>query len=168
MLLLFRRGPVIAAAATAIMEFLFEEPTSPLLVSGFLGPFDFLKLAHVSKRARNAAIPRLQALEADPETSLHANRFKTWLTTSPIDVRNLRGTGFHEERTELDDANLAGPLRLETIENMSSILVQNFVVLKCKKMGYKREHCEVAVFNDVGKFVAYYVFRSDQFYTPAH
>ena len=93
---------------------------------------------------------------------VYANRFRKWLTTSPI---VLKGSSvLYEQMTEPDDANLAGPLRLETIENMSSVLVENFVVLKYEKMGYQREHCEVAVFNNRGKFVAYYELNSNQFY----
>ena len=135
------------------MDFLFKSK-SPLL--GFLEPFELLKLVHVSKEARKAAIPYLEAFEADPETCLHANRFKIWLTTSPIVF----------EGSSVTEPSLAGPLRLETIENMSSILVENFVVLKCERIGYRGAHCEVAIFNHAGKFVAYYELNSKQFYEP--
>lgn len=73
---------------------------------------------------------------------------------------------FHEEMAAPQNGNLAGPLRLEKIEKMSSTLVNRFVVLEYKKLGYQREHCKVAFFNEQGKFVAYYELTSKQFYEP--
>ena len=144
------------------MDYLFE-PNSPLLK--FLDPLELLKLLHVSRGARRAAVPHLKAFEmADPETRVHGNRFREWLTTSPIVATG--SMVFHEEMVAPEDGNLAGPLRIRTIENMSTTLVNRFVVLHYKKLGYQREQCKVAVFNEQGEFVAYYELLSKQFYEP--
>ena len=145
------------------MEYLLE-PNSPLLK--FLNPLELLKLLHVSRAARKAAVPHLKACceTADPETRVHGDRFRKWLTTSPIVATG--SMVFHEEMAAPEDGNLAGPLRLGTIEKMSTTLVNRFVVLQYKKLGYQREHCKLAVFNGQGEFVAYYELLSKQFYEP--
>ena len=124
----------------------------------FLIPLDFLKLLHVSKRFRRAAVALLKQMEADPETRVHANRFKAWLTTNPMTARGNRM--LHQQMADPSNGALAGPLRLDAIQRLSSSLVNRFVVLEYKKTCYQEEHCKVAIFNGQGEFVAYYELRS--------
>ena len=62
---------------------MMDSPTTWQPLLPFLTPFELLKLLYVSKSARMAAVAALKACEADPETRLHAARFKKWLTSLP-------------------------------------------------------------------------------------
>jgi hypothetical protein len=135
------------------MDFLF----APIL--GYLGPFDLLKLLHVSKTAREAAVPHLKSFQEAPQTREHARMLSDWMLSPSVTTNN----GVFQEMASPNHPDTAGPLRLSAIQRMGSSLEKNFVVLEYRKT-YRQEYSCVAVFNNNGAFVAIYEFWSEQFY----
>jgi hypothetical protein len=140
-----------------MMDFLFF-PESPLF--DFLEPFDLLKMLHFTKAARRAAIPKLKAFQACPQTLSQQLMFDDWVNNPRVTKQN---TVFDEMKRKNCGENLAGPLRLGSIQQLADTIRERVVLLRYEKTHDRESSC-VALFDGDGAFVAYYELHSEQFY----
>ena len=102
----------------------------------------------------------LKQLEKSPRTQHHSKMFQNWLTSTA----SIKTGNAWIDKLQPGNDQLAGPLRFDVIKRMGNLLSQQFVVMKYEKRGYQKEHGEVAVFNNSGELVAYYLLDSRTVY----
>lgn len=136
------------------MDFLFS-PGSPLF--DFLSPFQLLKMLHLSRSARRGAVPKLKKFQASVQTAGQALMFEQWLENPTAGSMGAKMQRSNSRK------NLAGPLRLGSIQQHIDTLRERFIILNHEKK-HAQESSSVAVFDDEGSFVAYYNMTSCQFY----
>ncbi|KAL7551582.1 hypothetical protein ACHAWF_015336 [Thalassiosira exigua] len=127
-----------------------------------LDPHDLVRLVRVSKAARRAAAPVLNAIEEkSSQTAGHAEMFRSFLRRPRV----TRGNHVWKELTgppAFENA-IPGPLRLDVIADRASDIEKRFAVLKYQK-SYDEECSLVALFDENGAFIEMYEFASQQFY----